>query len=234
MKVYINKYRNHWISPYTVLEKICFWEKDKDIFYNLNDEPDHKYEKWVDRLTPISRAIEKFLDTVHPKVDHIKIDYWDTWNMDTTLSPIILPMLKQLKKTQHGYQIVDDEDVPEKYRVSNETDYRQMDLFPEKEDAVQGALSDLDQDRWNWILDEMIWSFEQLCDDDWDAKFHTGVFDRKSVPCAWDENGKPTLYESVKGPNDTSHFDFEGYTKYNDRISNGMKLFGKYYRGLWD
>ena len=33
----------------------------------------------------------------------VKIDSWDTWNMDTTLAHIILPMLKQLKATKHGY-----------------------------------------------------------------------------------------------------------------------------------
>tara|TARA_B100000035_G_scaffold313169_1_gene326240 strand:- start:633 stop:1094 length:462 start_codon:yes stop_codon:yes gene_type:complete len=33
----------------------------------------------------------------------VKIDEWDTWNMDETLAHIILPMLKQLKKKTHSY-----------------------------------------------------------------------------------------------------------------------------------
>lgn len=33
----------------------------------------------------------------------VQIDTWDTWNMDHTLAHIILPMLKQLKATNHGY-----------------------------------------------------------------------------------------------------------------------------------
>ena len=37
-----------------------------------------------------------------------------------------------------------------------------------------------------------------------------------------------------KGPNDTSHFDDEGYKKHQERITNGLKLFGKYYQALWD
>ena len=53
MKVYFSGYRYHWISPYTILEKVCFWEKDKDVFYNHEDDPNHKYEKWTDRLMPI-------------------------------------------------------------------------------------------------------------------------------------------------------------------------------------
>jgi hypothetical protein len=43
MKIWISNYRNHWISPYTILTKICFWEKDIDHIYNLNDKPDNTY-----------------------------------------------------------------------------------------------------------------------------------------------------------------------------------------------
>ena len=37
-----------------------------------------------------------------------------------------------------------------------------------------------------------------------------------------------------RGPNDTSHFDKKEFDKYNKQINNGLKLFGKYYRALWD
>ena len=33
----------------------------------------------------------------------VKIASWDTWNMDNTLAHIVVPMLKQLKATKHGY-----------------------------------------------------------------------------------------------------------------------------------
>jgi hypothetical protein len=57
----------------------------------------------------------------YPKKDgeqkkSIRIDPWDTWSMDHTLADIILPMLKQLRKTQHGAPCTDDEDVPEHLR----------------------------------------------------------------------------------------------------------------------
>ena len=45
MKVYISNYRDHWLSPYTILEKVCFWEKDKDVFYNLEDKPNKTVEE---------------------------------------------------------------------------------------------------------------------------------------------------------------------------------------------
>lgn len=234
MKIYINKYRSHWLSPYTILEKVCFWEKDRDVFYNLEDKPDHKYEKWVNRLEPISVGLQKFLDFVHPKINYVKIDYWDTWNMDNTLSPIILPMLKQLREDKHGSGIVDLEDVPEHLRCNTTEDYDEQKCFDfYHEHEVKEGDRDVHA-RWDWVLDEMIWAFEQICDENNDAQFHTGKCDMKSVACAWDENGKPTMFTFEKGPNDTSHFDIEGYQKHHERIQNGTRLFGKYYRNLWD
>jgi len=38
----------------------------------------------------------------------------------------------------------------------------------------------------------------------------------------------------VKGPNDTHAFDKEGWEAWNARKTNGFRLFGKYYEGLWD
>jgi hypothetical protein len=225
MKVYKSNYRNHWISPYTILEKVCFWEKDRDAFYDHEDTGKGAYVKWVKFLNPICQAIHKFLDIVHPKIDYVKIDYYDTWSMDQTLSPIILPMLKQLQATKHGAPFVDDEDVPEGMNLRSTE-------APTKENEW-----DTDENhfkRWDWVLEQMIWSFEQLNDDENDAQFHTGVHDKKSVACAWDDNGKATMYQMVEGENDTSHFDGDGYKAHHEKIQAGLTLFGKYYRNLWD
>ena len=92
MKIYISNYRYHWISPYTILQTVCFWEKDKDIFYNFEDNPNAPYQKWINFLTPISTALMKFLDFVHPRIEYVKIDRHDTWSMDATLATIILPI----------------------------------------------------------------------------------------------------------------------------------------------
>jgi hypothetical protein len=37
-----------------------------------------------------------------------------------------------------------------------------------------------------------------------------------------------------RGPNYTFKVDREGMQAYQDRISNGFRLFGKYYEALWD
>jgi hypothetical protein len=219
----MSNYRNHWISPYEILERVCFWEKDKDVFYNLEELPGHKYDFWVNFLNPICQGLQKFIDVVHPEVRHVKIDRWDTWSMDSMLAQIILPMLRQLKEQKHGAPHVNDRDVPKELRSTT---------APPKENSWD--TDDLWFDRWNWVLDQMIWSFEQLQPDaDWEGQFHSGTHERKHVACEWDENGKPTMFEWKKGPNDTSQFDAKGHKAYNARIQKGLELFGKYFRDLW-
>ena len=219
MKVYISKYRDHWLSPYTICEKICWW---REIDY---DEP------WVQRtvkvLDPVMAVWRTILDTIHPPINLIKIDNYDTWSMDSTLTPIILPMLKQLKETKHGAPYTEDKDVPERLRSTTKA-------------AVKSKKNSWDSDgnhfkRWDWILDEMIWAFEQLADDDWEAQFHTGKSDIVWIPSKeLDAKGKPLTYEMKSGPKDTRKWDKKGYMKHSARIDNGTHLFGKYFRALWD
>jgi hypothetical protein len=223
MFVVIGKYRYHWLSPYTILEKVCFWEKDTDVFYNHEDKPNHKYEKWINRLSPICGAISKFLDFVHPKINYVKIDKWDTWSMDATLGMIVLPMLKQLKATKQGAPFVDDEDVPDELKSTS---------APAKENEYD--TDDNHFKRWDWALDEMIFAFHSKQDDSWQDAFRSGVHDMKTVAVAWDENGKAKMYQWVEGPNNTYKCDYEGMKVVEARIQNGFRLFGKYYQNLWD
>ena len=214
MKVYKSNYRHHWISPYIILEKVFFW---REIDY---DEP--LIEKWSDRLLPFSKAYQAVMDFIHPKIDYVKIDRYDTWSMDHTLADIILPMLKQLNTEKHGAPHVDDEDVP-------------MEL----QSWVSPPKDEYDTDgnhfaRWDWVMNEMIFAFECKVNDTWQEKFSSGEHDMKTVPCEWDENGKPKMYQYVEGPNHTYKCDYEGIAEVQKRITNGYRLFGKYYEALWD
>jgi hypothetical protein len=223
MKVYISNYRNHWLSPYNILKFVCFWEKDDSIFYNLEDKPNAPYEKWVNFLDPICKAMAKVMDVIHPKVDYVKIDYWDTWSMDHTLGQIALPMLKQLKDKKHGSPCVDDEDVPEELKSTS---------APAKEN--EWDVDDNHFKRWDWVMDEMIFAFEHHINKEWEEAYRSGEFDHKSVACEWYENGKPKMFRLEEGPNHTYKADYEGMRIVEDRIKNGFRLFGKYYQGLWD
>jgi len=214
VKVYKSNYRNHWISPYKILEKLIFW---REIDY---DEP--LIDKWSNRLLPFSKAYQAVMDFIHPKIDYVKIDRYDTWSMDHTLADIILPMLKQLDAEKHGAPHVNDEDVP-------------MEL----QSWVSPAKDEYDTDghhfaRWDYVLNEMIFAFECKVDDTWQEKFSSGVSDMKSVPCEWDADGKPTLYTFEQGPNHTYKCDYEGMAEVQKRITNGYRLFGRYYEALWD
>jgi hypothetical protein len=225
MKIYINSYRYHWLSPYTILKTVCFWEKDDDVFYDHEDTGKGPYVKWVNRLEPVCRALQQFLDIVHPKIDYVRIDRWDTWSMDHTLGQIALPMLKQLKETKHGAPFVDDKDVPKGLGL------RSTEAAPKEN---EWDTDDNHFKRWDWVLDEMIFAFEHKLDDSWQNAYRTGEIDLKSKACAWDENGKATMYQMVDGPDNTYKCDYEGIKKVEKRIQNGFCLFGKYYQNLWD
>lgn len=152
MKVYTNCYRSHWVSPYTIMEKLVFWKK-LDI---LNLSP--REEKVAELLLPLCNGWKAALDFIHPRIEYVKIDKWDTYDMRSTLAPIIIPMLKQLKETKHG--------VPSD--------------FIHNKDCSEEIPFELAEKKWNDALDAMIWSFETELSDDPDGQFFTGnSYDRK-------------------------------------------------------
>jgi hypothetical protein len=210
MKIYFNKPKDSWISPYEIVEKIIFWREidyDEPLVENII-----KYTKlgwFCSVLFDIRRIFER-------DIRYVKIDKWDTWSMDSTLTPIILPMLKQLKKDKHGAPHVDNKDVPPNLRDKRK---------------VQPKNGETDKNyfkRWDYVMDEMIFSFTELSKEDWAAPFWTGKVDNKWVKLP---NGN---YEIVHGPKHTLKFDKKGHDKHWARIQNGLRLFGKYYTALWD
>jgi hypothetical protein len=213
MKVYLSNYRNHWLSPYTILKTICFWEKDEDRIYNLNDDVNNPYVKWVNFLNPICEVWQKFLDFIHPRFNYVKIDRWDTWSMDHSLAHIIHPMLVQLQKDKHGAPYTEDDDVPE---------YLRSYMAQPKEN--EWDTDSLHFMRWDWILKEMIWAFEQkLKADDEDQFFDHSECDDEKFP--WNKDGQ--YVSKLK-------LDREGLEAHQKRKANGFRLFGVYYQNLWD
>lgn len=242
MKVYINKYKDHWVSPYTMLDYIFFWtdwskcSRTWTLEDTLKDDMAEKssyierpdwVDAWADKLMPVSQAIQWAWDKVDRKIDYVKIDGWDTWSMDHTLGSIALPMLKQLKATKHGSPFVDDEDVPEELKSTS---------APPKENEW-----DTDENhfkRWDWVLDEMIFAFTNRLDDSWQDAYRSGTIDHLMVPVDKDGNevtkGEHKYYQMKDGPNHTYKCDYDGMKVVEARIQNGFRLFGKYYQGLWD
>lgn len=221
MKIYIGPYKN-WFGPYQLAEKILFWkDKNSDEVMNLGSWLAHGHAYEDLRIDPSDNIMDVLLerkekqtwlykimlwfDRKKTRTSYIKIDRYDTWSMDLTLAMIILPMLKQLKDTKHGSPIVDLEDVPEHLRCDTYNDYDEQlcfDFYHEYE--VKEGDRDIHA-RWDWVLDEMIWAFEQL--DDEDSK----VFYKK--------DGK---------------WDSKSYEEHCNRMQKALTLFGKYFRSLWD
>lgn len=211
MNVKIGPYVN-WIGPYQIAEKLLFW-MDKQ------DDRVHNFGTWLAQdKNGNDTALTKICNWIHSKKERkvkVKLDRYDTWNMDGTLAIIILPMLKQLKATKHGAPYVDNKDVPRKLRSKTK------DVFGTDETHFQ---------RWDWVMDELIWTFEQLQPDcDWEAQYHSGEYD-----IVWKQCEDSELYEMTTGPKNTHVWDKDGHMKHQERINNGLRLFGKYYQGLWD
>jgi hypothetical protein len=153
--------------------------------------------------------IGPYVEDDTPRQVDITIEEHDTWSMDHTLALLIVPMLKQLKATKHGAPLVDDEYVPEHLRST---------AAPPKEHEW-----DVDNnhfERWDYVLDEMIWAMEQIVDHDNEDLF----YDMSNV------NKEAELMEQI----DAILCDRAGLQKHHERIANGTKLFGIFFQSLWD
>ena len=140
----------------------------------------------------------------------VKIKYhnYDTWSLDHTLALIIVPGLKQLKNDKHGFPQVDDEDLP------------------------TVCLKDASgEERWECIIDEMIWAFEQHADEDDTAQYCHNTDQLEMIF----EDDNTLSFNYQKDPNKPAYFrDVEGLKKHDERKANGRRLFAKYYESLWD
>lgn len=214
MKVKIGPYVD-WLGPYQIADAVFFWlEKypedgeEERLVYKLHD--------WLGKFLAGDDKQEskftKFCQWVHnhkKRKEYVKLDDYDHWNANHTLALIILPVLKALKEHQHGSGMVELQDVPET-------------LWPSQlAGPSNNYTDDTIHERWKWVLNEMIWAFEQEVDGDDEDKFydHTDANDPN--------DDLMTQVSKMK-------IDREGLEAHQERKANGFRLFGKYYQGLWD
>ena len=164
------------------------------------------------RLEPYSTYANWRVGRIEGKRVRVKIESFDTWSLDCTLATIISPSLKRFRDVLHTYPSVAKDDAPEEYK-------------------------DDDFKRWEWVLDEMIFAFDSKLED-WEEQFYSGEVDRINTPI--DAEGNEVAEEVAKyfridkGPNHTFELDIEKMKEYQARITNGFRLFGKYYESLWN
>ena len=216
MKVYIGPYE-HWFQPYRWAKKLLRW------WYGV-DKPRCNIDDYA-KVNEIAlqnlgflRAIENWVDARYTRKVHIRIDKHDTWSMDNTLAYIILPMLKQLKDMKHGSAMVDDDDVPDELKIINATPLT-------AEQVSMGYVDNNAHKRWDWVLAEMIWAFEQIVNDDSDSQFFSDA-----NPAEPSDDPDIEFEESVR----RRKLDVDGYIAWQNRKTRGLTLFGKYFEGLWD
>lgn len=222
MKVYIGPYRDRIRWPFKV--KDWYFTKRFGPLYDYTEKDYNWFDHVVDKSTdwimvPINKYINfPWLDKRERKIK-VRVDGYDIWSADHTIALLVHPLLLKLKEHKHGAPFVDDEDVPEELRSTN---------APPKE-------NDWDTDdnhfkRWDYVLDEMIWAFEQCTDGDHgDSKFYSG-----EVDWTFEKDSDTGLSRMGYGPGHTFKVDRDAQKAHYDRIKNGLRLFAKYYFSLWD
>ena len=126
----------------------------------------------------------------------VEIHEYDVWSADFTLALIIAPVLRKLQEVKHGSGHVDDDDVPDDLKAS---------AAPPP--AQEGWADDNWQGRWEWVLNEMAFAFEEIA--------------RGNALEELDDKGEFVAYRHEDDP-------------LLQRVKNGLRLFAKYYFSLWD
>jgi hypothetical protein len=184
MKVNIGPYKNFW-GPYQIASLLKYVGVSPQ---KCDDIGDWLAETWVN----------KFLKQIYSKRKRkikVHIDDYDVWNADQTMALIIHPILVKIRDSKPGSSFVDDEDVPENLRST-----------AAKPKENKWDTDDFYHQRWEWVLDEMIYAFSTIIDEDFCNQYYD---------------------------HETNFFNKEKYEELNNRANNGFRLFGKYYGGLW-
>jgi len=138
----------------------------------------------------------------------LRLDKHDSWDFGCTLSPVILPMLKQLRKNKKGTPLTDKLDVPFLLQLDPEEKHEG---FSEK--------------RWAWILDEMIFSFNHTYKCQNDPDYNEDYFYATGAIEYIGKNMK-------EGKNHTYKCDDDKMFQFYQRVDRGFVLFGKYFQNL--
>lgn len=213
------------IGPYSsdlipVSKLIDYYEKVRGLQFDFDESKyksyDHKVIGILSKFNDILRPLNNYWCS-RPRKIKVEVNYYDVWSADHTIALVVLPILKKLQEVKHGSPNVDMEDVPEHMRIP----------YTEENEYLH--------ERWNWILNEIVWAFEQHADPDWEFTYIQNIeqLDMDSEDAG---NGlRSIIFNRQKDPTKPAYFrDDEGIQQHRARMSNGMRLFAKYYEALWD
>ena len=182
---------------------------------NGTDMPESQYDT-LDRLVIgfldgvqwiLNKTINPFNEWRGQKI-RVHVDEHDVWSADVTIAHMALPLLEKLRDEKHGYPLIDPKEIEGLPR----------ELKPKKKDLEEYSKSGMPdpkaEDRWNWVLNEMIFAMQCITDDSWEDEFFAPS----------DPNDMMTM----------RCIDKEGYDNTHKRINRGLKFFGIWFRSLWD
>lgn len=207
MKVYIGKYPNDWWTTRLWREKIIARRHGKEFCFEVKEED---YD-WVDR------AIDRFSD------------FWQDV-LNVTINQIVKHRKQKIKiridphdtwSMDHTLSYIIHPMLIQLKNTNHGSGFVDDEDVPEhlrttaatpltEDEKETGHTDELWSKRWDYVMDEMIYAFEMKLKGDWDMEI-------------WHRGG--------------DYWDDEKFAErkaIQDRISNGFRLFGKYYEGLWD
>lgn len=126
-----------YIGPYSngfrayKLARILLFWKDAE------SDTVEKFTEFL-RKFKIIKWLEKKSDEKERKIK-VEVHDYDIWSLDSTLAEIIYPALKLYRSKLNSYHTIDEWDIPTNY-TGNRSDANEV---------------------WLFIIDEMIWAFEQ-------------------------------------------------------------------------
>lgn len=161
--------------------------------------------------------IEEYEDDNTSRVVDVVVESFDLYNADNTIALIIHPILVAYKEKSIGFFQIADEDVPDELKTGVTgkcLDDGKQKLANDSDDFDAG------KKKHDWVINEMIYAFDCVGpNSDWEGEYY--IF----------KDGYDTA------PFDQMHLfyevDDEGLEAAEKRLANGLRLFGKYCRGLW-
>lgn len=174
--------------------------------------------------------IGKFPKGQNPQKVDVEIERHDTWNMAHSLAYIVYPMLLKLKEEKMG--------IPHDFSDAGGENYSDQKSFEFYEESHNWAFNEKCKE-WDVVLEKMIWSFEQLIDEEWESKYHHGKHETEWKQCDTPMKNPLTgkmehMYQMIDKNPGGHWYDSEGHQLHMARMQEGFELFGKYFQNLWD
>lgn len=216
MKAYIGPYLTWW-GPYQIA----------DLLQKVGVSEDRCYEigKWLSE-TWVNTVCE-WIHKRRVRDISVRVDPWDSWSADATIATIAVPIIKQLQKTKHG--------IPGRLSAGEEFDAEKIRRYNDilgnddySEEGKEQRSKDYEEAEaiWDEVVNEMIFGLEACYVEGHEPDFWI----KKPQYLTKDCPDKPGFKEFIRN----GELDHAAYEAYHTRVQNGLILFGRYFKTLWD